>query len=82
MRLIKSVVLASVALATAVPTAARRERQAGPIQYGQYHRRARLQSDGTWYYTTFSGNIGGWKPSGLPDAQIIMWGSYNSGAER
>jgi len=34
-----------------------------------------LKSDGTWYYTTFAGNIGGWETTGLPDAQIIMWGA-------
>ena len=38
-----------------------------------------LQSDGTWYYTTFSGNIGGWMPVKYHDAKAILWGSYNSG---
>ena len=80
MRLIKSVVLASVALALAVPTAA----SAARIKPGQYFMAGIidvcLKSDGTWYYTTFAGNIGGWEVTGLPDAQIIMWGSYNSGA--
>src|SRR4051812_18929030 len=38
-----------------------------------------LQSDGTWFYTTFSGNIGGWMNVQYKDVKTIMWGSYNSG---
>jgi hypothetical protein len=38
-----------------------------------------LQSDGTWFYTTFSGNIGGWTNVHYKDVKTILWGSYNSG---
>lgn len=78
---VKSAILASVALSmlVALPTTA----MAKKIKPGQYDLAGVIDvclvHDGSWYYTTFAGNIGGWQAQGDKDAQIIMWGSYNSG---
>ncbi len=81
MDMTKSVLAASLALSIAVivPNAA----SAKSLKPGQYDldgiQQICLVNDGTWYYTTFAGNVGGWENTGASDVPTVLWGSYNSG---